>query len=82
MPASVGVKPVVERSSSRTPTQSSNCEIAFETAGWPIFWMRAAAEKEPVSTTRTKVSIASSLSNVFALFHSGMNHIRQPAFCQ
>ena len=28
-------------------------------AGWPMFWMRAATEREPVSTTRTKVSIAS-----------------------
>ena len=36
--------------------------MVLETAGWPIRSWRAASEKEPVSSTRTKVSIAVSLS--------------------
>ncbi len=35
--------------------------IALETAGWPMFRSRAAAEKEPPSTTRTNISISRSL---------------------
>ena len=57
-PASVGVRPRVERSSNLTASRASSCATPLETAGWPIPKRFAAAENEPVSTTWTKVSMA------------------------
>src|SRR3989442_1642742 len=61
MPASVGDSLRVDRTKRRTPSLSSSPAIALETAGWPMFRSRAAAEKEPPSTTRTNISISRSL---------------------
>src|SRR6266478_6927105 len=60
MPASVGESRRVDRTRRRTPNLSSNPAIVLEIAGWPILRSRAAAEKEPVSTTLTNVSISCS----------------------
>src|SRR5207253_527015 len=72
---SVGVRPRVERVSSLTPRYSSSCATDFETAGCPTRSCRAAPEKDPVSTTRTNVSIEARRS---ILFSAGMSDIAPP----
>jgi hypothetical protein len=52
----------VVRTSSLTPSRSSNCATNFETAGCPTLRRRAAAENDPVSTTSTNASIAANRS--------------------
>ena len=55
-PASVGVTPEEERSSSRVPTSFSSAARCWETAGWVHPSSRAPAPIEPLRTTVRKMS--------------------------
>jgi NAD(P)-dependent dehydrogenase (short-subunit alcohol dehydrogenase family) len=70
-PASVIIRPRVDRRISLAPRRSSSCAMDFEIAGCPTFIRFAAAENEPTSATLMKISIAASRSILrFSMFSS------------